>query len=99
MINASACVTEADKHNYAVQYVSSFIPWNRYSELEFCFYCFTCIIVVHCYVMCYFLENYENIYYVSYLFSKIYLHTNFQDLFLKDTDFTVTWNVLLCILQ
>lgn len=49
--------------------------------------------------MCCFLENYENIYHISYLFSKIYLHTNFQDLFLKDTNFTVTWNILLCILQ
>ena len=54
---------------------------------------------VHCYVMCCFLEKYENIYHISYLFSKIYLHTNIQDLFLKDTDFTITWNVLLCILQ
>lgn len=49
--------------------------------------------------MCCFLENYGNTYHISYLFWKIYLHTNFQNLFLKDTDFTVTWNVLLCILQ
>jgi hypothetical protein len=37
MINASACVREADQHNYAVQYIPSFIPGNRYSELDFVF--------------------------------------------------------------
>jgi len=40
VINASAYVIEADEHNYAVQYVPSFITGNRYSELKFCFYLF-----------------------------------------------------------
>jgi hypothetical protein len=57
-----------------------------------------CSIIVHSDVMHSFLEHYQNFYHISYLFSKMCLHTSFQDLFLKDTDFAVTWNVLLPIL-
>jgi hypothetical protein len=47
-------------------------------------------IIVYCYVMYCLLEDNENFYHIINLFSKIYLNTNFQDVFVKDTDITVT---------